>query len=606
LMTSKYPIQHRCLSYNNPLSDDEMTLAEVLRDNGYYTGAFISTFLVSSRFGFNQGFDYFDEDLDPDYQRPATKFHEKSLQWIENNKNRNFFLWLHYFEPHYPYLEHKPYTEKYESYLNGEKKGKFEKSHEWIKEVFNRRKEDLSEADINRLRSLYGGEITYLDKFIGEVIEKLKEEGIYDNTIIVFTSDHGEMLGEQHLIEHGDSLYQPEIHVPLIFKLPDKMGIAKGKRLDALVELTDVMPTLLALLDISSPVRLEGVNLYPLMSGERESVRSYAFSEVHNYKSIIKGDWKYIMSLPVLSAPMLFNLKDDINERKNLYFSNIEMGRNLRKEILKRIEKLYQPAQRIKKVTKKEEERLKSLGYINQGKTETMTLGKYPPPNLIGEIKNGNFIWQGKVLGRNEIVVKARDAVISDDKLIVDSGEVGLPLRLGENNKELTVEFWIKPGWEWSAEKERNFISFKDRDGEIVSIDVVNEAIDPNDGKVYKGAFLRISLKGIKRYVYYDISKLSGEIEHHILFTFKDARNGEKGIASLLIDGVKEEFSPSFIFSKPIKSDFVLWKITSMDTKSFIKGLKIYSNFYNPPSIIIPVFRKAMDLADNIYLKDRT
>src|SRR3989304_2625377 len=96
LMTSKYPIQHGALSYNNPLSKSEITLAKTLKKNGYTTCAFISTYLVSSKFGFNQGFDTFDEDLDPDFERPVTKFHGKSLKWIEQNYREKFFLWMHY------------------------------------------------------------------------------------------------------------------------------------------------------------------------------------------------------------------------------------------------------------------------------------------------------------------------------------------------------------------------------------------------------------------------------------------------------------------------------------------------------------------------------
>ena len=91
LMTSKYPIQHGALSYNNPLSKSEVTLAETLKANKYTTCAFISTVLVSSKFGFNLGFDTFDENLDPDYERPVTEFHGKSLKWVKQNYRKKFF-----------------------------------------------------------------------------------------------------------------------------------------------------------------------------------------------------------------------------------------------------------------------------------------------------------------------------------------------------------------------------------------------------------------------------------------------------------------------------------------------------------------------------------
>lgn len=600
LMTSRYPLQHGCLSYNNPLSETETTLAEVLKRDGYKTGAFISTFLVSSKFGFNQGFDTFDEDLDPDYQRPVAKFHDKTLKWIENNKDENFFLWLHYFEPHYPYLEHSPYTDKYEKILNGNKKGTFDRSHEWIKETFNKGKDDLNETDINRLKSLYGGEVSYLDGFIGEVIAKLKEEGVYDNTIIVFTSDHGEMLGEQHIIEHGDSLFQPEINVPLIFKIPSAMKVASGRRINSLVELTDVMPTLLGLLDINTDIKMEGKSLYPLFSGDKTVLRKYAFSEVHNYKSIINDRWKLIMSLPVLDSPMLFNLEDDPGEKKNIYYSEIKKGGALRDEMLRRIENLNNPEPEMSKVSSEDEKRLKSLGYINQGASKTLKVGKYPPYGLVEEINRGKII--STKGDKKTLTIGGNGFILLDDNLILSSGDAVFPLPFAQNNgKEITIEFWIKPGWKWRDSEVRKVISLNGGKEAIVSIDKVPEAVDTNDGKVYRGAFLRVSVKGEDKVVYYDIAKLSDNIEHHLLFTWKDASGNENGVASLLIDGIKEDFSPELSFQQSSGKGFDSVSFYSENSKSSFRFLRIYENYYNPPSIIIPVFRQAMKYADEIY-----
>jgi len=591
LMTSRYPIQHGCLSYNNPLSEKETTLAEVLKQDNFTTGAFISTFLVSSKFAFQQGFDTFDEKLDADFQRPVTEFHADSLRWIEKKKNGKFFLWLHYFEPHYPYLPHVPFTDDYEKILNKEVKGTFDRSHEWIKDTYNKKKEDLSEADTNRMRSLYAGEISYLDRFIGEVISKLKEEGVYDKTLIIFTSDHGEMLGEHHLIEHGESLYQEEIHVPLIIKLPADMKYTCGARVNEIVEHVDVMPTLIDLLGVKSNIKLEGKSLRSLMSGSSGNnsiVKAIAHSEVHNYKSLISGNLKLIMSLPVLDSPMLFDIDKDPGEKNNIYYEEKEKAKEMKNRLLDWVMAMNNPAPAKTRLTREEEDKLKSLGYINAGVNRTLVISTYPPSGLTAEVCDG--IVQSYLSG-NKIQMKEEKWNGTEIQLNTDG-----------HGKEGTVEFWFKPAWEWNKSDKVKVFSLNAGKSSVINVEKVGEALDTNEGKVYKGSFLRVGVSSESgRFVYYDVSRLSDNIPHHILLTWKNIPAQGGGKILLFIDGIKDEFSPELKFTVPLNEGISSITFGDGNKKENMSDLKIYRNFYESGSMIMQVYRKALEYAETTH-----
>ena len=600
LMTSKYPIQHGALSYNNPLNESEITLAETLKKNGYITGAFISTTLVSSKFGFNQGFDTFNEDLDADYQRPVTKFHAKSLQWIEKNYGNKSFLWMHYFEPHYPYLQHEPYTSSYESFFNKGEKGNFDYTHEWIKEKFNRKEAELNIKDLNRLKALYGGEVSYIDEFIGELINKIKKLGLYDRSLIVLTSDHGESLGEHHLIEHGESLYEPEIKVPLIIKFPfNNGGIEKGKRIKLRVQLIDIMPTVLSVLKIKPQAMLYGSDLISSIINDRSFEDRACYSEVHNFKSLSKGNWKLILSLPVRGKPEFFNLKEDPSESENLFQMAFDRGESLKRELLKWIVTMNNPIPKTVRIDNKTEEKLKSLGYLNAGIDRTIKMDKFPPS---GEIFNAGF--HGKIdadsaKGNPRAKSPSPLEIKKEGILLGDNKSLSFEANGNINEKEGTIEFWIKPSYKWNDSKSHHIITISGGGKKNLMEIKILDRINDSKRKSYTGPFIVFSIFTERWYQSVcDVKNLSNDTPHHIVATWKADGSQVIEAIKLYVDGVRDEFS-----GEPVKAIrqkgkaklIILGKEDEKEGRQFmLSDLKIYSTYHDWGPLIVEMVKKTV------------
>ena len=600
LMTSKYPIQHGALSYNNPMNESEVTLAETLKTNGYTTCAFISTVLVSSKFGFNQGFDTFDETLDSDYERPVTEFHKKSLKWVNRNYKRKFFLWMHYFEPHFPYLPHEPDTSLYESYLNKGKKGMFNHTHEWIKEEFNRSKADLSDKDQNRMKALYGGEVTYIDGFIGELIYKIKAMGLYDKSLIVLISDHGESLGEHHLIEHGESLYEPEIRVPLIIKLPfNNGGIKKGKRVKVRAQLIDVMPTILSALKIKPLAKFYGSDLIPYMRDEGKLKLNDSYSEVHNFKSLTRGESKLILSLPVKGKPELFNLKTDAGEKENLFQSSHEQGKNLRKDLFKWIITMNNPFPNVAKIDIKTEEKLKSLGYLNSGIDRTIKMDRFPPQGKIFGASFRSKIDADYAKGKSTAAYSSLPEIKNEGILVGSNKSISFEADKNVNDKEGTIEFWIRPSWKWNNSRTHHIITITGGPKEnLIEIKVLDK-INYSKGKTYTGPFLVFNLFTDKWYQSVcDVRNLSNDVPHHIVATWKADGSQVNDAMMLYVDGVRDEFAGKSVKSirQERKSNLiVLGKGDEKEKDMFmISGLKIYSTYHDWGPLIMDIVKKTV------------
>ena len=192
IMTGTYPMYHgvRDFSYGS-LRQDKTTLAELLKGRGYATGAFIGAFVLDARFGLDQGFDHYDgrfnlkkyEGVDPGtIQRRGDGVASRAIEWIGQNRDQQFFAWIHLYDPHHPYTPPEPYRSRY--------------------------------------ANPYAGEIAYTDSLVGRILAFLDENDLYDNTLIVLTSDHGESLGEHQEQNHGFFIYDTTLKVPLVMKLP--------------------------------------------------------------------------------------------------------------------------------------------------------------------------------------------------------------------------------------------------------------------------------------------------------------------------------------------------------------------------------------------------
>ncbi|MBD3261911.1 MAG: sulfatase-like hydrolase/transferase, partial [Candidatus Altiarchaeales archaeon] len=203
LMTSRYPRHHGVLdtSKESVLDESLITLPEVFKANGYATGAVVTHSNLKSEFGFNQGFDYFNERM---LDWPAGNVLLESLQWV--NKTREpFFLWIHLSDPHGHYTPPKPYEDLFSRHEEGLILPQNTHKNAVLKRI---EAGNLSKKDIERMIGLYDSEIRYTDDSLGAFLVTLKQLGLGEDTIVVLTADHGEEFFDHGGFEHGHTLYR--------------------------------------------------------------------------------------------------------------------------------------------------------------------------------------------------------------------------------------------------------------------------------------------------------------------------------------------------------------------------------------------------------------
>lgn len=313
---------------------EPLTLAEHLKRYGYATGAFVGAFPLDSRFGLTRGFDIYDDYYGTSssqefsfVERKAEVVVERALDWLSGRKSP-WFLWIHCFDPHQRYDPPEPFKTEYKD-------------------------------------RLYDGEVAYVDHALGKVLEELHGKGLDDRTLIIFTGDHGESLGQHGESTHGYFAYNSTLWVPLIIDIP---GLNPG-RFDECVSHIDIFPTVCDVLKIEKPAHLQGLSLLPVMKGRKLPERALYFESLDPYysrgwaplKGILKGSVKYIDS-PI---PELYNLRQDFDETKNLADSTpLDPYRTA---LAATMEKEAQAGQRaaLQKTDRQTLEKLKSLGYVS-------------------------------------------------------------------------------------------------------------------------------------------------------------------------------------------------------------------------------------------------
>ena len=225
MMTGLYPLAHGVRDNGLfRLPESRTTLAEILKARGYATAAATGSFVLDRRFGLSQGFDLYEDRIRRAYEnfwgeraspkntlffdeRPAEQVNAAILPWLRQNRDKPFFVWLHYWDPHQPHIPPAPYSEVFAT-------------------------------------DLYQGEISYADAALGQVLGELKAGGVADRTVVVMTADHGEGLDEHNENTHSLLCYDTTLHVPLIVAGP---GVAAGKRVRERVGTVDILPTVLEL-----------------------------------------------------------------------------------------------------------------------------------------------------------------------------------------------------------------------------------------------------------------------------------------------------------------------------------------------------------------------
>ncbi len=249
------------------LPEGAVTLAEVLSEAGYDTRAFVANPTLHEGNGFAQGFEHFET---APYDVASLRLHADSLdariQPQLESLQEPFFLYAHYLDPHDPY--ENPELEDGKSPFFPEYTGRLRGTD--VHGLYLRKlaMED-PEQDVKHLKALYDSEIRYVDRYIGEMLGALPEETVAE-TLVVLSSDHGEELYDHGGWKHGESVYQEQIRVPLVFRWDGRLPA--GRRVESTVRLLDVMPTVLDATGLLSPElaeSLEGRSLLPMLEGER-------------------------------------------------------------------------------------------------------------------------------------------------------------------------------------------------------------------------------------------------------------------------------------------------------------------------------------------------
>jgi arylsulfatase A-like enzyme len=335
LLTSLVPTSHQATSETAALPAEFETLAEALSAGGYTTGGIVSSTNLAEAFGFAQGFDEY-QCLGPDYrlgaQESSSKLvlyqilrrigsvavpglrsgdfyqdsqlvNEHAFEFLERHRGSRFFLFLHYMDPHDPYFRHP-----YDGYA--------------IARAANERPTPDLAAEMH---ALYQGEIAYLDASFGQLLAKLEELGLYDDAVIALVADHGEEFLDHGGFWHGLTLYEEQIHVPLLVKWRKDARLAPATVPDVPARLIDVAPTLLARAGAGTPASMQGLDLAGDLGRRNESQRM-VFAEENHEGNVLRAlrteRWKWIEAkrgnprgLPELE---LFDLGSDPNEKENV------------------------------------------------------------------------------------------------------------------------------------------------------------------------------------------------------------------------------------------------------------------------------------------------
>ncbi|NIO49549.1 MAG: sulfatase-like hydrolase/transferase [Candidatus Aminicenantes bacterium] len=319
---------------NFVVREELLTLAEHLKDIDYSTGAFVGAYALDSRFGLSQGFDIYDDKYSRFHsvnlvslERKAEAVIEAALEWLQG-RTSPWFLWVHCWDPHSPYDPPEPFKTQYKDYL-------------------------------------YEGEVAYVDLILGKLFDYMKENNLFDSTLVIFTGDHGESLGQHGEDTHGFFAYNSSIWSPLIISSPE----TASRRVDDYVSHIDIFPTVCDVLAINRPSFLQGASLLPALKGKKLPERPIYFESLYPYysrgwaplKGFILKKKKFIDS-PI---PELYDLSDDFDELNNL--AERKKVAQLTSQ-LKDIIQALTPSEKIdaaQKVDRETREKLASLGYIS-------------------------------------------------------------------------------------------------------------------------------------------------------------------------------------------------------------------------------------------------
>jgi len=350
ILTGTYPLYHGVQDNTGfRLDEKAITLSEVLKQEGYKTGAFIGAFPLDDRFGLGQGFDLYDDfygdtTAQNDFsfvERRAEDVVRRAVEWIDQNRQENWFCWVHIYDPHAPYNPPPSYKEKYPG-------------------------------------NFYAGEVAYSDSALGNLFGFLKKAELEENTLVVLTSDHGEGLGDHQEPTHGVFAYNTTLRIPLIVYQPKLF--TEHKTVKFMVRHIDIMPTVLDIAGFKIPKEVQGHSLKPIIrdpdKGRVEDCYFEAMTPHLNrdwapLQGILSDQFKYI-DLPIKE---LYDIESDYREENNLAATDMPTAYKLNKHLQTLIKKYSsKTSKEIRRVKEDPQtlERLRALGYVSGSGQRTL------------------------------------------------------------------------------------------------------------------------------------------------------------------------------------------------------------------------------------------
>ena len=380
------------------VGDEQTTLAEVLKGQGYRTGGFVSAFVLDRRWGIAQGFDtYFDNFDLSKYelaagidaaQRPGNEVVDQATAWLREKSDQPFFAWVHMYDPHSPYAAPEAYASRFPRTMQG----------------------------------AYDAEVAFADAQLGRLLDALGDARA--RTIIVVTGDHGESLGEHQEQQHGFFVYDATTQVPLIMTGP---GIQPRAPADQ-VRIVDIMPTVLEAVGVAVPPAVQGQSLMPAARGERLDLLALSESWYPRYHygwseltAVRDGRYKFI------AAPRreLYDLQTDPGEHNNLASANPQRVAALERALGEMTAKttVASKAQTPQPVDPDVEERLRALGYVG-GSVSPRTLEdrqRGDPKDKIGLYNLLKLAGSDSVAGRVDDAIEKVQSVLKEDGEVVEA-----------------------------------------------------------------------------------------------------------------------------------------------------------------------------------------
>jgi choline-sulfatase len=353
ILTGTFPQYHGIRNFGDRLPPSVPFLPDILHAQGYHTGAFVGSIILDPKNGFASGFERGFDVYNAGFHRQKTGERREAsmqrrgevtlgyvLEWVGQQKGGPFFLWFHLWDAHDPYNPPEPFRSRFPN-------------------------------------APYNGGIAYVDSIVGKLLDYLRSQGLYDNTLIAVAADHGESLGEHGELTHSIFLYDSTIHVPLLVKFPGNRFVSQ--HVNATASLVDLAPTVLDALGQAPPPAMQGHSLLPLIGNPHPENRPSLATGDHSERSF---GWSALVSLRTgnqlyvrAPKPELYDLASDPGSKTNLYADKRAAAVRLAVQLDSFVKRISEGAPQALQdgLDEKSREKLSALGYVASGKPSAPT-----------------------------------------------------------------------------------------------------------------------------------------------------------------------------------------------------------------------------------------